>query len=584
MKTFPNARMLPIVLAVTLAACGGGDSGDSGTNGNSGTAVPSTTMTGAAVDGYLQNAKACLDLDDSMTCDNGEPTATTDAKGLYALTAPSLDAANNHHVVVEAVAGVTVDADAPGTPISKGYVLVAPIGQHAVISPISTLAHQLQLEQPGLTTEEALQQVRHELALSSDLNLSADFAVSNATAEQQHLHNIAKTVALKLADGIEAIETALGRPLTVDERKKAHRILMRHLLNNAQAIAAQVSSGSAPDKVNVDGLDINNLTAQMAMADTTPVVVADPLGAVAGGLVVPAISSAGTMVAAAYNLNAVKRIDSTSTPLVEAEWTNYRYQASINGFEKTTSNDTETVLKDGHWTVLAGKERCTYTRISGAVRANCNDGVQYDLFLHQLAIAGKSIDAVLRFGFGSYVADAWNVATTRQFGTSAKAYLGRYRQTTDRYSLYEPVRIDSNTYASLDAAMAATTTTGGQSFWLGGMLRASFDNTTGSQGELTLNAVDGHNGDLVKLPLKGRWTRQVVGDETLLEFTVPAEYQNRIFFGLLTRTGWSVSSVTGTALVHRYYAELTGSMSHGVLLNGSALETLTSARNTGAAK
>lgn len=218
-----HTRMMPLALAVALTACGGGGGGSasSGNGSGSGSAqlVTSTTLNGVAVDGYLQNAKVCLDLNDNLVCDSGEPSATTGANGSYSLTAPSLEAANSHRVIVEAVAGTTIDADAPGAPIGQSYVLVAPIGQHAVVSPIGTLLHHLQ--QRGQTQTGAQTQLRQLLALSDGVDLRADFAAPGASAEQQYLHDMARVVARQLATGLTAVQSELGRPLSMAEKPAA---------------------------------------------------------------------------------------------------------------------------------------------------------------------------------------------------------------------------------------------------------------------------------------------------------------------------------------------------------------------------
>lgn len=74
-------RLLGCALAVTLTACGGGGGGSAGTS----TQASATTLSGTAVDGYLQGARAFLDVNGNGLADAGEPTATTDANGRYSL-------------------------------------------------------------------------------------------------------------------------------------------------------------------------------------------------------------------------------------------------------------------------------------------------------------------------------------------------------------------------------------------------------------------------------------------------------------------------------------------------------------------
>ena len=65
---------LPVAVAA-LTACGGG--GSAGTAGS--------TLSGVAVDGYLQGSTVFLDVNHNGVLDTGEPTTTTDASGRYTL-------------------------------------------------------------------------------------------------------------------------------------------------------------------------------------------------------------------------------------------------------------------------------------------------------------------------------------------------------------------------------------------------------------------------------------------------------------------------------------------------------------------
>ena len=73
-------RLLAVatLLSVFLGSCGGGG----GSNENS---VSSTSIAGVAVDGYLENAVVCFDLNDNTKCDEGEPIAYTDESGRFLL-------------------------------------------------------------------------------------------------------------------------------------------------------------------------------------------------------------------------------------------------------------------------------------------------------------------------------------------------------------------------------------------------------------------------------------------------------------------------------------------------------------------
>ena len=93
---FPVAAL---ATSMFLTACGGG--GNAG--GNPATGIidlggnpsvdnrPATDNTlsleGVAADGYLVGATICLDLNSNLSCDSGEPSATTGAGGVFSIDA-----------------------------------------------------------------------------------------------------------------------------------------------------------------------------------------------------------------------------------------------------------------------------------------------------------------------------------------------------------------------------------------------------------------------------------------------------------------------------------------------------------------
>ncbi|MGH8848934.1 MAG: hypothetical protein ACREXQ_17055, partial [Polaromonas sp.] len=69
---------LALSAAVALTACGGGSDGPA-------------NLSGVVADGYLNGATVCLDLNNNMACDAGEPSATTTAGGKYSMAVPAID-------------------------------------------------------------------------------------------------------------------------------------------------------------------------------------------------------------------------------------------------------------------------------------------------------------------------------------------------------------------------------------------------------------------------------------------------------------------------------------------------------------
>ena len=133
-----------------------------------------------------------------MKCDADEPTATTTAGGAFTLTIPSGVDASTHAIVVQ-VSEATVDEDT-GAAVGKPYVLSAPAGESDFISPITTVVHGMLQQNPALTLDDAVTQVKLRIGASSDVSLFEDYVAaeeaSNAVADDyERLHRIAQVAA-----------------------------------------------------------------------------------------------------------------------------------------------------------------------------------------------------------------------------------------------------------------------------------------------------------------------------------------------------------------------------------------------------
>ena len=116
---------LALAASTFLVACGGGGGDDD---------APAPTerqVTGTVLDRGLNNATACLDLNDNRVCDAGEPSAVTSNGSFTITTTQAADAI----VLVQATTSSTTSEG----PVVAPYVLTAPLGRHAVISPYTTL-------------------------------------------------------------------------------------------------------------------------------------------------------------------------------------------------------------------------------------------------------------------------------------------------------------------------------------------------------------------------------------------------------------------------------------------------------------
>ena len=202
-----------VTASLGLAACGSGG----GASSNSGTVETTTTLSGIVADGYLLNATVCLDINLNKMCDSGEPTATSTSGGNYSLDATQTQI-DTYPIVAEIVAGITIDEDNPGSPVTKAYTLSAPAGKGAFISPLTTIV-QAQIETTGRTAEqiesEILASIGQDPSLISlfDNYVSNKSDATNSSAVQNsylQLHQVAQVTARTIANNLEIIETAVS--------------------------------------------------------------------------------------------------------------------------------------------------------------------------------------------------------------------------------------------------------------------------------------------------------------------------------------------------------------------------------------
>ncbi len=112
--------ILAMMLMATLSGCGGGG-GDTGNP-----ASPSAlTMSGKAIDGYIQGATVYLDLNFNRQWDEGEPQTTTNDAGDYRLELPEdLQTCAQYAPLVVDVPVDAVDQDLG--PVTEAYQMVLP--------------------------------------------------------------------------------------------------------------------------------------------------------------------------------------------------------------------------------------------------------------------------------------------------------------------------------------------------------------------------------------------------------------------------------------------------------------------------
>ena len=170
-----TAALATIAAGLALAACGGG-----GTTGS--------TVSGTAIDGYLEGATVCLDLNRNGACDATEPQTTTNSAGAYNFTIPDGYDNAGYEFLVD-VPPTAVDSDNPGVLVGKSFVMRTPFYMRSVITPLSTVVSAYVTN--GMGVEAAKAQAATDLGLPAGF----DFAKDYVAASDVQAHNAAKVVA-----------------------------------------------------------------------------------------------------------------------------------------------------------------------------------------------------------------------------------------------------------------------------------------------------------------------------------------------------------------------------------------------------
>ncbi|GLS92170.1 hypothetical protein GCM10007916_32400 [Psychromonas marina] len=195
--------LISLFVIGTLSACGSSSSSDTVVADEEST----TTLSGKAADGYLINAKVCLDLNKNKSCDDDEPSAMSDDDGAFSLEGVTQEQIDASPLLVEIIKNQTIDKDNPGVLLTKSYQLSAPAG-YTFVSPLTTLV-QNEVEN-GNSVEDAESNVQAKLGTS--LNLNDDYVAGKEggddSKEFEKLHQIAQVTANIIADNIELLQTA----------------------------------------------------------------------------------------------------------------------------------------------------------------------------------------------------------------------------------------------------------------------------------------------------------------------------------------------------------------------------------------
>ncbi len=244
-----------------------------GSSGGSVTPSPST-IAGKVIDGYIEGATVCLDINLNQSCDANEPSTVTAAGGAYSLDTSKLSAAQiaGAHLFVS-VPTTAKDADDGGKTLAqagkKAFNLMAPAvsfasgtATDAVITPITTLVSHQMIVGNGRSLEASKTAVINTLGLPAGTNLMQDFiATPNATLKKQ-----AQTIAL----AIGAVKDAALNDSTSPTSQVALLATLDYLQAQIIALQALIPAGvAAPTPQQVAAAITQNTNNNASSAPTS---------------------------------------------------------------------------------------------------------------------------------------------------------------------------------------------------------------------------------------------------------------------------------------------------------------------------
>lgn len=272
-------------MSAFLAACGSG--------GGSGTPASALPWQGVVLDGYIQGAQVCLDLNDNQGCDANEPSATTGTHGFFSLDVGGIEAGALQSAHLIAVVPDTArDSDDHGRMLKdvgkSGYVMMSPAAgflsedgktlRSAVVSPFTTLISYEMLKNPSKDDVKLIEREVKVALGQLDTTLMDDYLARMTLDEGLNLQ--ARAIALGVANGRQVLQLSGSSDRVALLGAYAYARKNAHLLKGktAEQIKAEVSSSqielideaelySNSSKQDVQALLAQGIYAPICLAD-----------------------------------------------------------------------------------------------------------------------------------------------------------------------------------------------------------------------------------------------------------------------------------------------------------------------------
>ena len=287
-------QLTSIALIAVLSACGGGGGGSAGSTSST------VTIAGAVIDGYIEGAVVCLDVNGNSACDTTEPQATTDSNGNYSISYTG--STTGLHVLTE-VPSTAKDKDDGGITLAQAgktaFTLQAPAptasSTNTHVTPLSTMVSQEMVSSGSTNAATVETQLKTQLGITSNL-LNYDFKASTSTANTNAAAlAVAITQAISAAQsslaGSDAFKTALGTTDTATIKAAAAQGAINLVMKNVLPQMIDKDTGGLSSTVSTESAMAaatavaTSNTSKMAVQAKAPKAVNGSLQAFVDGIV-----------------------------------------------------------------------------------------------------------------------------------------------------------------------------------------------------------------------------------------------------------------------------------------------------------
>jgi hypothetical protein len=392
MKKQFSYRLAALLTCTALASgvligCGGGSA--------AGVVAP-TKLAGAVVDGYIEGAKVCLDVNNNQTCDVGEPSDTSKVDGSYKLDTSALTATQiaKAHILVD-VPTTAKDADDGGQTLAAAgkaaFTLMAPASKPEVISPLTTLVSHELIKDAGLSLAQAQTAVRNKSSgkLKDTDDLMQDIGKIKRTDANVNVKNVAESLAITLGEIRKAIDTGSAAAGTSGATTTEQQKILA-TLNNVQAqlatLTANINTNSTTQTKPAD------IQAALKTATDTLKTSTGATAAISG--TVQTTAPATNLLAGASLYDGSSCASSTASPVSAtigaATCTPYFYKTDITAAGKVTSSKYN--LVNNAWVNADSNNEVTLNTTTNAWVSRA--GTTGDLVVDTSGTAGTFTDSV----------------------------------------------------------------------------------------------------------------------------------------------------------------------------------------------